>query len=153
MSSPALAIAWEFGQKLRLGLIALAIYWVGVGMTMLFRIKMGWSVSLSDGEDMALLVAGPVAMTFMYFLGVFTFGFASDLTARESMYPARMFALPVSTRALTAWPMLYGTAAMMALLLLSTSFVRWETKGILGRFVLEPWGFDVPGRPCWPRCF
>ncbi len=148
MRSPALAFAWEFGQKLRLGLIALAIYALGVVMTMLFRIKMGWPVSLGHDEDMAALVAVPVATTFLYFLGVFTFGFASDLTARESTYPARMFALPVSTRALTGWPMLYGTAAMMALLLLSTSFVRWETKGILGRFVLEPWGFDVPA--LWP---
>jgi len=148
MRSPAVAIAWEFGRRLRLGLIALAIYAFGVGMTMLFRVQMGWPVSLGHDEDMAALVAVPVTTTFMYFLGVFSFGFASDLTARESTYPARMFALPVSNRALTGWPMLYGTAAMMALLLLSSSFVRWETRGILGRFVLEPWGFDVPA--LWP---
>jgi hypothetical protein len=79
---------------------------------------------------------------------VFSFGFASDLAARESTYPARMFALPVSTRALAGWPMLYGSAAMMALVLLTTSLVRWGTQGILGRFVLEPWGFDVPA--LWP---
>ena len=148
MRSPAVAIAWEFGQRLRLGLIALAVYALVMGTIMLIRFKMGWPVSLGDDEDMAALVAVPVATTFMYFLGVFSFGFASDLAARESIYPARMFTLPVSTKALAGWPMLYGTAAMMALLLVTSSFVRWETVGNLGRFALQPWGFDVP--LIWP---
>ena len=36
----------------------------------------------------------------MYVLAVFSFGLAGDLTARHSMYPARLFTLPVSTAAL-----------------------------------------------------
>ena len=47
----------------------------------------------------------------MYFLAVFSFGLAGDLAARQSIYPARMFTLPVTTAALAGWPMLYGTAA------------------------------------------
>ena len=50
----------------------------------------------------------------MYFLAVFSFGLSGDLAARQSMYPARMFTLPVTTAALAGWPMLYGTAAMAA---------------------------------------
>ena len=41
---------------------------------------------------------------------------SGDLAARQSMYPARMFTLPVTTAALAGWPMLYGTAAMAILL-------------------------------------
>ena len=63
---------------------------------------------------MAVVVIVPVATTFMFFLAVFSFGFAGDLAARESIYPARMFTLPVTTRALAGWPMLYGAAATTA---------------------------------------
>ena len=61
----------------------------------------------------------PLTVTFTYFLAVFSFGLAGDLAARQSMYPARMFTLPVTTAALAGWPMLYGAAAM-ALLWLAT---------------------------------
>ncbi len=46
----------------------------------------------------------------MYFLAVFSFGLSGDLAARQSIYPARMFTLPVTSAALAGWPMLYGTA-------------------------------------------
>ncbi len=148
MRSPALAIAWEFGQRLRLGLIALAVYALVVGTIMLLRLKLGQLVSLDSSEDTAALVAGPVAMMFMYFLAVFSFGFAGDLTARQSMYPARMFTLPVTTKTLAGWPMLYGAAAMATLFLTTGFLVRWETAGRLGHFVLRPWVVEVP--LIWP---
>lgn len=49
----------------------------------------------------------------MYCLAVFSYGLSGDLAARQSMYPARMFALPVTTTALAGWPMLYGTSAVI----------------------------------------
>lgn len=148
MRSPALAIAWEFGQRLRLGLIALAVYALVTGTIMLVRSKLGQPVSLEASGDMAALVVVPVATTFMFFLGVFSFGFAADISARESIYPARMFTLPVTTRALAGWPMFYGAAAMMALFLTAGLFLRWETAGGLVRFQLQPWGVLVP--MYWP---
>ena len=39
----------------------------------------------------------PLSAAFMYFLAVFSFGLAGDLAARQSIYPARMFTLPVTT--------------------------------------------------------
>ena len=60
----------------------------------------------------------------MYFLAVFSFGLAGDLAARQSIYPARMFTLPVTTAALAGWPMLYGTAAMASL---------WVATALLAR--------------------
>jgi len=55
----------------------------------------------------------PLTTTFMYCLAVFSYGLSGDLAARQSMYPARMFALPVTTTALAGWPMLYGTSAVI----------------------------------------
>ncbi len=148
MRSPALAIAWEFGQRLRLGLIVLAVYAIVMGTILLLRHKLGQPVSLQDDEDLAALVLVPVATTFMFFLGVFSFGFAADLSARESIYPARMFTLPVTTRALAGWPMFYGAAAMLILLLTAGRFLSWEAAGALGRFKLQPWGIELP--LIWP---
>ena len=102
MRSPAVAIAWEFGRRLRLGVIALAVYALVVAAILLL-LGRPFNVAAS-GEDFAALVAVPVTSTFMFFLGVFSFGFAGDLAARESIYPARMFALPITTRALAGWP-------------------------------------------------
>jgi hypothetical protein len=146
MRSPGVAIAWEFGRRLRLGLIALALYALVVAAVMLL-LGRPFSVERS-GEDFAALVAVPVATTFMFFLGVFSFGFAGDLAARESIYPARMFTLPVTTRALAGWPMFYGAAGMMLLFLGASLFLRWETGGGLVRFRLKPWGIEVP--LLWP---
>src|SRR5262245_26479302 len=146
MRSPAVAIAWELGRRLRLGLIALAVYALVVAAIMLL-LGRPFDVERS-GEDFAALVAVPVTTTFMFFLGVFSFGFAGDLAARESIYPARMFTLPVTTRALAGWPMFYGAAAMMVLLLSASRFLRWQTAGGLGSFKLQPWGVEVP--MLWP---
>jgi hypothetical protein len=66
----------------------------------------------------AATAAIPLAAAFMLMLAVFSFGFQADLTGRESIYPARMFALPVRTAALAFWPMLYGTATAAALWLI-----------------------------------
>lgn len=148
MRSPALAIAWEFRQRHRLGLIALATYVLVLGTIKLLILGPGQPVNLDDSLTLAAVLIVPLSATFMYFLAVFSFGFAGDLAARQSMYPARMFTLPVTTAALAGWPMLYGTAAVTTLLLTTASFVRWEAVEVLGRFALRPWGIDVP--LIWP---
>jgi hypothetical protein len=75
---------------------------------------------------MAGLVISPLSATFLYFVGVFSFGLSGDLAARQSIYPARMFALPVTTSGLVGWPMLYGTAAMASLWLATAVLARWS---------------------------
>src|SRR5437879_13722619 len=89
----------------------------------------------------------PLTTTFVYLLAVFSFGFSGDLAARHSMYPARMFTLPVTNAALVGWPMLYGTAAMAILWLAARLFAVW------------PSGIELPliwpallaaGLPPWP---
>jgi hypothetical protein len=127
MRSPAAAVAWEFRQRHRWGLIAVAGYLVVVAAIRLLVLEPGGRVTFDDDETFALVVMVPLTVTFIYFLAVFSFGLAGDLAARQSMYPARMFTLPVTTAALAGWPMLYGTAAMGILWLATRLFGAWPS--------------------------
>lgn len=106
----------------------------------------GHAISLDDSQSLLVIaprfaatVIVPLSIFTYYFLAVFSFGLTGDLAARESMYPARMFALPVSTPALAGWPMLYGSAVMAGLWVITTRFAVW------------PSGVDVP--LIWPTLF
>ena len=87
----------------------------------------------------AFTVLVPLSFAFLYLLAVFSYGLAGDLTARHSLYPARMFTLPVSTAALAGWPMLYGTMTLAAL---------WVAATLLA---LRPSGVAAP--LVWPALF
>src|SRR5438128_5839604 len=58
---------------------------------------------------------------------MFSFGLSGDIAARQSMYPARMFTLPVTTVALAGLPMLYGTTAMALLWFGTRLFALWPS--------------------------
>jgi hypothetical protein len=124
--SPALAIGWEFRRRHRWGLIAVAGYLFVVAMIRFLILGPGEPL-LVDSVRFATLVSVPLTTTFVYLLAVFSFGFAGDLAARHSMYPARMFTLPVTNAALVGWPMLYGTAAVAALWLAARLFAVWPS--------------------------
>jgi hypothetical protein len=127
MRSPAAAIAWEFRGKHRWGLLALTGYLIVIATIRLLTLEQGQTVDFDDVESFALVVVVPITSTSIYFLAVFSFGLSGDLAARQSMFPARMFTLPVSTAALAGWPMLYGTAAMAMLWLLTRLFAMWPS--------------------------
>lgn len=136
MRSPAIAIAWEFRRRHRWGLIALAGYVLFVAAFKLLILGPGNTLKLDLPDSMPAALIVPFSALFMYFLAVFSFGLAGDLLARQSIYPSRMFTLPVPTAALAGWPMLYGTAVMVSLWLATTLLTRW------------PWGSDGP--LIWP---
>lgn len=136
MRSPARAIAWEFRQRHRWGLIAVAVYLATLVTIRLVIFAPGQRVDFEDVRIFALVVVVPLTATFLYFLAVFSFGLAGDLAARQSMYPPRMFTLPVTSAALAGWPMLYGTVAMVLL---------WLSTRLLG---VWPAGEDIP--MYWP---
>ncbi len=136
MRSTARAFAWEFRRRHRWGLIAVAIYLLVLAAIRLLILGPGQRVNFADAETFALVVVVPLTATFMYFLAVFSFGLAGDLAARQSMYPSRLFTLPVTTAALAGWPMLYGTVAMAILWLATRLLAVW------------PSGVDVP--MIWP---
>jgi hypothetical protein len=114
LRTPAAAIAWEFRQRHRWGLIAVAATILAVAGVKLAVLKTQTNLQFNE-LTFALLVPVPLAATFLYLLAIFTFGIAGDLAARESMYPPRMFTLPVSSAALAGWPMLYGGLSMALL--------------------------------------
>src|SRR3990170_4195904 len=119
MRSPALAIAWEIRQRHRWGLITLSAYLLALTATRLFILEPGQAIALDSAETFAFVVVVPMTATLVYFLAVFTFGLEGDLAGRQSIYPARMFTLPVTTTALAGWPMFYGTVAMAILWLVT----------------------------------
>ena len=137
MRTPAAAIAWEFRQRHRWGLIAVLATVLILGSIKLAVLAELVNLDLDD-VTFALLLPLPLAATFLYLLAVFTFGISGDLAARESMYPPRMLTLPISSAALAGWPMLYGCIAMVVL---------WFAIRIAGIF---PPGFDPM---YWPALF
>src|SRR3989442_621874 len=126
MRSPALAIGWEFRQRHRWGLMAVAGYLLLVATIRFLILEPGEPVRV-DSLRFAAVVSVPLTTTFVYLLAVFSFGFAGDLAARQSIYPARMFTLPVTTAALAGWPMLYGSAATAILWLAARLLAVWPS--------------------------
>ena len=133
MRSPAAAFAWEFRHGHLWGLVG---YVVVVGTVKLLIVGPGQPIKLDPPDGIAAAVVAPFSTVFMYLLAVFSFGLRGDLAARQSIYPARLFTLPVTTTALAGWPMLYGTAAMVGLWLVTMLLVQW------------PWGIGIP--LLWP---
>src|SRR6266550_2496509 len=130
------SLAWEFRQRHRFGLIALIAYLAVVATIKLVALAHALPINLESPESFAFVVMVPLVATFTYSLAVFTFGLDGDLAARQSMYPARLFTLPVTTATLSGLPMLYGTASMMILWLATRMFALW------------PSGIPVPS--IWP---
>jgi hypothetical protein len=133
MRSPVLAIAWELSHRHRWGLLAVAGYLAGLAVVRFAVFEPSQPMSLDDAEMFALAVVVPMSVACLYFLVVFSFGLSGDLAARQSLYPARMFTLPVTTTALAGWPMLYGSAAMAGLWLATRLFGVWPPH------VAVPW--------------
>src|SRR5688572_3711824 len=123
MRSPARAFAWEFCRRHRWGLVAIGVY----VLALIVVPAMGYPIELDPPNGMAAAVIVPLGSTFLYFLAVFSFGLSGDLASRRSMYPERMFTLPVTSAGLAGWPMFYGALAMEALWLMTASFAwLWE---------------------------
>lgn len=136
MRSPAAAIAWEFRTRHRWGLRALAGCLVVMAAVKIAILASGQPVALDGAVAFALVDVVPLTTMFFYFLAMFSYGLAGDIAARPSMFPARLYALPVTTAALAGWPMLYGTAAMALLWSLARLLAVWPAE------------FDVP--IVWP---
>ena len=118
------AIVWEFWQHHRLGLVVLGLYFAG--FIAIKRLVFPEAViEVAPPNELAGFLVAPVSIAWFYFLAVFTYGLSGDIGARESVFPKRMFTLPVGNLALAAWPMLYGTLACAGLWVLSLWIGRW----------------------------
>ncbi len=114
-------------------MLGVALYIVVLALIKLVAIARGVPPYVDSAEGFAFMVMVPLAATSTYFLAVFTFGLDGDLAARQSMYPSRRFALPVTTTALATWPMLYGSAVMVVLWLALRTFATWPAV------IVVPW--------------
>ena len=121
---------------------ALAVYLAVLVAIKIAMVASGRTVTLESGESFGVVVMLPLTTTFMYFMAVFSYGLTGDLAARQSMFPARLFTLPVTTGALAGWPMLYGTIAMALL---------WAVTRVLCSLSDANSTFRPSGRACWPR--
>lgn len=139
MRSPAAAIAWELFRRHRWGFAALLLYFAVLAAVRVLLLGPGGRVLFEDDWQFALGVVVPLSSSVAYLLAVFSFGLQGDLASRRSIYPARMFTLPVTDDALVGWPMLYGTVAMAVLWLLTRLLAIW------------PAGTHVPW--IWPALF
>lgn len=136
MRSAALAFGWEFRRRHLWALVAMGVYLLVLAACKVLMLGPGAPIRLDPPDGRAALVITPLTVTFFYYLAVFSYGLSGDVGARQSIYPARMFALPVKTSALVGWPMAYGTGAVALLWLMTGLLARWQ------------WGIEVP--LVWP---
>jgi hypothetical protein len=122
MRSPAAAIGWELWTRQRWVLVAVPAYLLVLAFIKPAVVGPG---ALEPGDGFAAFGVVPFSTTFLYFIAVFSFGLNGDLAARQSIYPARFFTLPVATAELARWPMFYGGVAMMLLWFVASTVGRW----------------------------
>jgi len=136
MRSPAFAIAWEFRQRHQPALIAFVTYVLAFVTVRLLTPAAALPIRLDPPNGVAGAAIVPLSTAFLYFLAVFSFGLDGDVGGRPSLFPTRLFTLPVTTRVLAGWPMLIGAVVVASLWLFTAPFVRWS------------WGLDLP--LIWP---
>lgn len=125
-SAAARVFAWEFGHRYRWGLLVIAAYVITMLTTWLLGIEWAQPVDASPARFIGT-IAVPLWSAVMFLLPVFSFGLTGDLAARQSMYPLRLFTLPVTSTALAAWPMLCGTISM-AVLAQAARLASWPAE-------------------------
>ncbi len=130
MRSPTLALLWLTWGRHRWGLAAL---FVGIaGLCSWYGSQP--AATLIDPTTMAVLSI-TLTLAFIYIIYVFSY---ADLGARvrTSGFPVWMFTLPVPTRRLVFWPMLFGPLSIA---------LAWMA---VAHFVLQPAKMEVP--LVWP---
>ena len=122
MQSAARAIVWEFRRQHTWPLVAMSVYLIVLAAINLLIIGQMVPITIVPPDGRAAAVIAPLSWTYFYYLAVFSFGLSGDLAARESIFPARMFTLPVPTRTLVLGPMLYGTTTVASLCVVTALF-------------------------------
>jgi hypothetical protein len=125
MRTAAAAFAWELQRQHYIGMAALAAYLILFVAVKVLVLPPEYVLRVDPPNGLAAFIIVPVSAMMFYLVGVFTFGLSGDLAARQSIYPAFKLTLPVTSRALAGWPMLYGTTAMFVLWLVTALLLRW----------------------------
>jgi hypothetical protein len=124
------ALLWQLWRRHHWGLSA-DLAWLTVAPTIV------WFLTSDRIKQPVASVFGLLGIGVLtHLVGVFSYGFETDLAKKESGYPLRAFVLPVSTRTLTTWPMISGALALI---------VVWLVTAV---GVWQPCGFATP--VFWP---
>jgi hypothetical protein len=123
MKTPAAAMRWELWQKNR---------WAFIVLGGLFYLCIGLNLSLSFIYDSPRperepgVVFGILGLALTWLVLFVVFGHTdNDPRKGFSGFPARMFLLPVRTRTLIQWPVLYGIGAILFSTIAWALFVFW----------------------------
>src|SRR5882724_3487213 len=139
VTSPAYAIGWEFRRRHLWPLWTLGAYMLVLAAVKLLGFGPSVPIRMVPPDERAAALIAPLSTSYFYFLAVFSFGLSGDLMARASIFPARLFTLPVRTEALVWGPMLHGMVAVALLVQAAMIVARW------------PWGIEAP--LVWPALF
>jgi hypothetical protein len=107
MHSPALALGWELWARHRWG-------WSALGAGALVAAVLAQALPADEARTAGDLAVGMALFAYLYLLSIFVYA-ESTLGGKAAGFPPRLFALPLRTSLLVAWPMLYG-AVTVALL-------------------------------------
>src|ERR1044072_287870 len=103
----ARAFLWEYRRRHQLALVVLAVYLLTFLVLQATVIGPAYKVRLDPPNGFAFFLILPGTAMMFSLMGAFTYGMSGAIPARESIYPKRMLALPVTTRALAGWPMFF----------------------------------------------
>jgi hypothetical protein len=122
MRSVPAAIAWQLWASCR---------WVWIALGCCFLVIVALCQVLPENPT-AMVVRACLALPAMVALWVVfimvMFQAEADLAGKETLFPRWMLILPVTTRALVAWPMLFGAGAMLTAWLAIGQFVLRTMK-------------------------
>jgi hypothetical protein len=143
MRSAALPLAWQLWRRHRVGLSVLAASWVALPLLVGALIAAGVHPSAAFAW-----ILWPLLVALCYVVAVFSLALDADLALPDSGFPARLFTLPVPTRSLVVWPMVFGTVAMACFWTPWTLAFRWPGEV---RITPIPWwpGFLLAAILAW----
>jgi hypothetical protein len=142
MLPASLAFGWLFWRQHRVSLTLAAGYLLLAAVVS--AVLPAYSTPDFARGMIALLATITLTTVPILMLVIFTYSLeGGDLNLRESCFPQRLFRLPVPTRSLVIWPIVYGAVL---------SLVVWLVVGCL---VIQPWtrmlNHDMPR--WWPALF
>jgi hypothetical protein len=130
MRAPARAFGRELIARRRWGFLGIGAYLAALAAFRLVAPGAAAWITEGWGARFALVVVTPGTIAFYWMLVVFTYGGEGSLAGRRSIFPTRLFPLPVTTPELVAWPMALGAAAVLLV---------W-----IGIRVAAPWPDNLP---------
>jgi hypothetical protein len=130
MRSVGWAFAWEAWGRYRLVLTGALVYLIAVLVLIPIAPEVfAASLGLEGHQPLRFLLSIPLCILLVFVACAFAQADQADIVASASGYPRRHFTLPLSTRALVAWPAFLGGLTVALLWLLLAGLI-WRPAGL-----------------------